>query len=97
MTAKRNTVSPKKSTSTEPERRMPNICVTMSEITADCASPTIKPGTALPITISNGCSGDTSNCSKVPSSRSRATDMPTIMSTIVIGNVAMRIGTIAAR
>ena len=59
--------------------------------------PTIRPGTALPTMISSGCNGDTSNCSNVPSSRSRATDMPTIINTMVIGRVAIRMGTMALR
>ncbi len=44
--------------------------------------------------ISIGCSGETSNCSNVPSSRSRATDMPTIITTVIIVSVPSRLGAI---
>jgi hypothetical protein len=40
----------------------------------DCTSPTSTGGMALPIMICVGVSGVTSNWSKVPCSRSRATD-----------------------
>ena len=59
--------------------------------------PTSRPGAALPMMISNGCSGETSNCSSVPSSRSRATDMLTMIITVSIVSDASRLGAITLR
>ena len=40
------------------------------------ATPIIMGGMVFPTMISNGCKGDTNNCSNVPNSRSLATERP---------------------
>ena len=55
-------------------------------------SPTMMPGSALPIRISAGRNGVTSNCSKVPSSRSRASDSALISSDMIIDRMQTRPG-----
>ena len=53
---------------------MPNQKRATSSTSEDCTSPTSTGGSALPTMISSGDIGVTSNWSKVPCSRSRATD-----------------------
>ena len=51
-------------------------------------------GTVLPIRISIGCNGDTNNCSKVPSSRSRAIDSAVTINPISAVSTATIAGTV---
>ena len=52
-------------------------------------------GTALPTRISSGVSGDTSNCSNVPSSRSRATDRAVRISAVIASRIDSSEGRVA--
>ena len=63
-------------------------------MTVPSASPMIRAGTVLPITISIGSSGETRSCSNVPSSRSRATDSAVTTSPIRVVRMATRLGTV---
>ncbi|MNL68681.1 hypothetical protein D3C87_1934480 [compost metagenome] len=54
---------------------------------------TISAGTALPIKICQVVNGDTSSCSSVPCSRSRATDSEVTISTPMVVIMAISDGT----
>ena len=56
--------------------------------------PISRAGTVLPTMISRGDSGETSNCSNVPSSRSRATDSAVTIRPISVVKMATRPGTV---
>ncbi len=51
-------------------------------------------GIVLPMMISAGDSGETSSCSKVPSSRSRATDSAVTISPMSVVRMATSAGTV---
>ena len=56
-------------------------------------TPTTSPGTALPMRISTGLSGVTSSWSKVPASRSRATERAVTTRVTIMASRAMIPGT----
>ena len=48
----------------------------------------------MPIRISKGCRGETRSCSKVPISRSRATDREVRMRLMTVDRMQIRLGTV---
>ena len=87
-----NTRSPRYSVTIDPAIGIWNQKRMISRMMVDCISPTITDGTALPTRICIGVSGVTSNWSKVPCSRSRATDSAASSSVCIRLSEAISVG-----